>query len=356
MDNRIKNLIFAAGLIFIFYFQVYAESAAQQKIEAERLIKKLQSLTQKPDSNEFKNTIDDLAAIGDPVISIMKKVGGFDNHTNIRVLRKIGTDKAKETLKEVAIVKGNKNSAWAASNFVELIQKKQEAIPLVYSDNPAVQARGLIAIRGIALDANLVSRIGVLITNQSSRSAACGVFEEDSSTTFYEQKIKLITDEVRKTYTIPKARVIAPRGFLTYAQVDLVSYLRALSYMKGPLSSLQKSCESEPNQLTRDCLFIARAMRKDESVKNEIVSIIKERKDTVLRIWAVMGMGEIGTKEDIEFLQSVADTDPYFEYANLPLEPNDPKRKFYRVREVARTIIEKINQRTNQAADANETN
>lgn len=356
MYNRIKILIFIAGLIFMVSIQAYGEQAAQEQIDAERLVRKLQSLYQRPDSNEFTETVDSLAAMGETAISAMGRVGGFDNHTNIRVLRKIGTNKAKDILKEISTGKGHRYSAWAANNFVKLIQEKKEAIPLVYSDNPAVQTTGLIAIRGIALDANLVSRIGVLITDRENKWAAIWALEGDSSINFYDEKIKYISSAIEKAYTIPKAQVIYPRTFYTYSQMDLLYCLQALSYMKGPVSSLQKPCESEPNQLARDCLFIARAMRKDETAKNEVINIIKNRKDLALRIWAVVGMGEIGTKEDIEFLQSIANTDPYYEDVDLPLEPNDPKRKFYRVREAASTSIEKINKRIKQPADANETN
>ncbi|MGB8225452.1 MAG: HEAT repeat domain-containing protein [Sedimentisphaerales bacterium] len=354
MKKKKRILVFVIFcFVFIFISLINAEPNASQSQEskAERLT------TQLVNGQEMDNTIHALVAIGDPAIPALtrhfkaEKQDFSLRHTIIRIMGEIGTDNAKESLKEIAISKNDINpnlKGWAAHHFIKLIRNKEEAVPLIDSNDIDVRSEGLRAIQGIELDANLVSKVGVFLTNneQAIRWSSISVYEKDPSQNFYRQKIDFILRAVDKVYTYTDANKVPFRAYYTFAQLDLQNYINALSNMNGPLSSLQVIHRETLTELAGDVLIIARASKGDKSVKSDIISIIKNRKEMLLRLRAVDSMEKIGSAEDIEFLQSVANTDPYC-YTGSGDVPTPPGQSgiHYPIREVAKGVIQKISKK-----------
>jgi hypothetical protein len=338
---------------------INSENFAQenQTGQPERLTGKLVELTRKPfdeTKKERESTTNALVALGDAAIPAL--INSFDRkdqefgarHEIITTLARIGSDSARENLKRIAVseskdVRDNLKE-WAANRFFEVIKTKSEAVPLLDSNVPGVKTTALLAISGMPLNGELVSKIGPLLNSEvvAVRWAAIKAYEEDPCETFYSQKIKYILIAADDPCTYGDFNKVARLGQYNEARISLQNYINALSNMHGPLIALQQTSQDVKTDLAKGVLIIARANRKDASVKPGIISIIKEpNNDFMLRLSATGSMGEIGTSYDVPFLQSVADTDPYGEknYATPVHE------MIYPVREVAKTSIQKIHEK-----------
>ena len=180
--------------------------------------------------------------------------------------------------------------------------------------------------------------------NHAIRWAATEVLEKDPCVAYYDKKVDAIMQSINRIYSDPNANTKAPRTYLTYAQIDIQNFIKSLSYMEGPLTSLKNKSGKVDGTLKKNILFIARAMRGDSLVKNDIYSIIKDKHDVIIRLWAVRSLGNIGTITDIKLLQNIKEKDEYSCEKDLDV---GAKRSeiYYPVREEAQKSIQKINKK-----------
>lgn len=342
--------------------QANAELTAEEKqiIEADRLISKLVNMSSKQINDtkmEKENTIQSLITIGDPAIPNLLNQFNIDNqdysvrHSIVRILGDIKSDKAKTGLKDIVLTNKNDVGAniklWAASLYIESIQKKEDVVFLFESDNASILSMSLYAAQGISLDAQLLSKVDPFLGNQNKtiRWAATKVYEKDPSTTFYSRKIKSIIHAIDKTYTYSDANDIMPRSHLTYANVDLQNYIQALYNMNGPVGVLQEAVPHASSMLARDSLVISLAMRGDRSIKSKLIHIIIENKNDMLRLMAVKGLGNIGDKDDLPLLHDVSQKDPFcYDRKNVEMHTSASLETIYPIREMAQKSIKNIMQ------------
>jgi HEAT repeat protein len=321
------------------------------------LLEEFIALTHEP-VDEIRQKLDDtinaMAQEGDAVIPEIMDAFNVEGqrfgtrHAIVRVLAKIGSDEAKEQLKQVALSKRedirSNMKEWAASHFIKLIQAKEEAISLLDSNEMGVKNLGLLTIAGIRLDDELLSKIEPLVTSQDRavRRSAARVFELDLSEKFFDRKVNSLLTVLNNLYVFEDPNEISRPGQYNNAQISLQCYINAFSNMKGPMSILQQKSNETPKGLAKDVLSIARANRDDSSAKADIITLIKNPdKNYILRMRALLGMEKIGAEEDIPVLQALANTDPFQEkrMSGSKIE------MAYPVREIAKNVIQRIQER-----------
>jgi len=301
-----------------------------------------------------------LVAMGDKAIpTLMARFNrpGQDSgfrHRAVKVLEAIGTPAAQKALLEIALAKEQEflpsTKAWAASAFIATLDNKSEASRLLESDEELVHNAGLRAIAGQSLDAGLLRRVAQLLASDNDtlrgyavRYNAANVMRKDPSTAFVQTKVDALINAIARAHTFPKADDTYQNTYFTYAEMELNTYIRALSEMAGA-PAVMRYRRPALSGVPRDALTIATALQGDASVLSDVRAILSDPAQGMMRLWAAGGIARIGTQQDIALLQTIAETDTVVRQYYPSLRPPDAAH-YYPVRHAAQDAINRLKTR-----------
>ncbi|MHC4336143.1 MAG: hypothetical protein ACYSUP_05765, partial [Planctomycetota bacterium] len=327
-------------------------------IELEKLLDVLLLSPHRMDAEARKKAdeaIARLVAMGDTVIpSLMARFNrpGQDSgfrHRAVKVLQAIGTPTAQKALLEIALAKDQELlpslKEWAASAFIATLDNKSEAARLLESDEDHVHNAGLRAIAGQSLDAALLRRVAQLLgsDNHTVRGNATKVMSKDPSTAFVQTKVDALISAIARAQTFPKADDTYQNTYFTYAEMELDTYIRALSEMAGALAVMRYR-RPALSGVPHAALAIAGALQGDASALSDLRAILSDPTQGMMRLWAARSITKIGTEQDIALLQTIAETDTVVRQYYPSFRPPDADH-YYPVRHAAQRAVNRLKAR-----------
>jgi tetratricopeptide (TPR) repeat protein len=305
---------------------------------------------------EIDAAIAKLASMGDKVIEPIIREFNLPDQTfafrsiAIQLLQQVGSDKARDTLLKIALGETIKIPSSlkesAASWYISLLNDKSKAGKLLDSSDKGVLNQALLALKGQAVDSALLLRLKeILNLNDMTLSwATASIMAEDPTSTYAQEKVSSIISAINSVPKIPKAEEIYPRSYVTYAEMTYGRYIEALSKIKGADSYLGEQSQRVSSR-TLYCVIIALAKRGDSSVKDGLVKILQDKDAEMFRAWSAQCFGTIGTQDDIQLLQKLADSDPLDRETSSDV-PLPQQKTFFPVRQAAQAAIKEIEKRS----------
>jgi hypothetical protein len=294
----------------------------KDKAIRDKYFEERQRLFQEEEDNR-ERARNELAAMGDEIIDQLIEIykdSKYENHIAI-VLKKIGTQKAKETLLNMAIGQNGFNWSYstAAQNYVEVAKDKKEDIKaLLVSSDSDILGIALQGMKGLTIDVESLKRLDEIMQTKQApdyilRSKAAEVISADKGSGLMREKVSVLVKSLQTIEQLPNAngRFLYDR-FGTIADVTSSDLARALTTMKGADAYLDEATKGLTGNARRWMLAV-RATKGDTSVKGEIRNFIVDPNmldRTLLRSYALRGYAVIGTADDIPFLRNIAESDP----------------------------------------------
>jgi len=267
----------------------------------------------------------ELAAMGEEIIEPllgMYRKGRYRSNI-IRVLKKIGTPKAQSSLLNISLERNGfyNLGTSAAQYYIELAKNKEDIKKLLVSSDDDILDVALQNLPGVTIDSELLKRLDELlqskqyhpVLNFSLRTKAAAVIEADTGSVLTKEKFSAIVKSLDTVEQMPKSNERFQNNEVgTFADRTYWLLARSLEKMKGIDTYLSEATNQRIGN-PRRWLLAVRANRGDSSVKSQIHDSLEDPKmleRTVFRLYALQGYGKIGTTEDIDFLRSIAESDP----------------------------------------------
>jgi len=314
---------------------------------------------EKERKGELDKAIDRLAAAGD--ISLEAIMTKFNQHgtdlvfrqRSVRVFEKMKTPNGRKVLLDIAL--GNTHFkehdvwGWAARAYVRSLEDKSQAAKLLVSDRSDVQNAALLAMKGVSLGPDLLHRLKDLLASpvNAVRWSAARVLGADPGDKFTREKVEMIVGAIERVIQLPNAEQRYPRSSLTHAEVEWHVYIQVLKEMPSADAAL-KEATAETKGVTRKCLLLARGQRGDRSALGGIRDIIQDPDAGMLRAWAALTLGHLGSEKDIPTLKRIAASDPLKRQPGGCPPPPGHAPEMFPVRAAARRAIANIEKRENQ--------
>ena len=299
------------------------ESSAKVKQLLE--VASAQSLSRAIPEDKRELAINELAAMGDDIIVQLAEIYKSDRYKNniVIVLKKIGTQKAKETLLNMALGQNGFNETYstAARQYIELAGEKEELKTLLVSTNSLILSEALLGIKGIKVDADLLQRLDEIlqsvqynpVLNCALRTNAANIIVADTGSELMQEKISAIVKSINTVEKQPKANERYGQTIIgTFADRTYLNLAKALINIKDADKYLSQATSSMTDN-PRGWILAIRANRGDSTEKNELRKIMEDPhmlERTLFRSFALSGYARIGTTEDIPFLRNIAENDP----------------------------------------------
>ncbi|MGE5295461.1 MAG: HEAT repeat domain-containing protein [Solirubrobacterales bacterium] len=274
--------------------------------------------------------VEELAAMGDDIVDwLLREYRApikAPQHKIIVVLARIGTPKARDSLLNIATAPYSNSSqdayaAWAARNYVKITNDKQDLLPLLKSNNPDVISVGLQQMPGVPVDDALLDLLrGYLqstryhpVINFAIRTKAASVLTGDGRSTLIEERVAAIVDSIHTVDDLPMANDRFQSDTTgTFADCTYSSLIEALARIQNATPFLLDAREKADGR-PRAAIVVALARCGDPSVKGELCSILRDPNMvamTNVRHQATRALGDIGTREDLPFLEQLFREDP----------------------------------------------
>lgn len=302
-------------------------------------------------NTEVNRVIKKPKEMGDSGVAlIMKEFGKLrseDRRDAITALSESGSEKACNALLDIAMGKhGQENVEWAAGKYVEALKEKSKSRELLKSQDSAIQHEGLMGLKGGGIDQELSQFLKDMLQSSSLdvRRAAARVIQEAPDHPYTkEMTIALVESAKTVDSALGANQVISTSGLgrCTAAGYAYRCIVEALVCMKKADAGRLKSLTPEESGNSRDCVLIARAWLNDISVKHELKRIFQKSELSPLRSYALAAYDVVGTTDDVDFLNKIAESDP--SAVNSGFMTSDGKiGKIYPNRIKAREIIKQI--------------
>ncbi|MEI6077738.1 MAG: hypothetical protein WCS94_19305, partial [Verrucomicrobiota bacterium] len=244
-----------------------------------------------------------------------------NDYEKVRLIEKINTDAARRALFELAVRIRKDNDCYeaAAAAYVRILPDKRGATNLLQSTDRFVLSSAFRGLQGCKVDDDLWRQLKPLLASQdiNIRLSVFGVLNS-SPTPVPENMIRAVVDssagfdqmpDAQKVILIPTA---SESGYQdTKSGMAYASFAHMLGRWKdASLEMLAKWTPTEAGNF-RDAMLIARALKKDDSLKPELQRIICESSLPSLRVAALWAFANLATKDDLPFLQHVAANDSW---------------------------------------------
>jgi hypothetical protein len=268
----------------------------------------------------------EIAALGDDIIDpLYEKYNESVRYelSAIYVLKKIGTQKAKDTLLNIAMGQNRRKTpdSLAAQTYVAITKDKNEIKQLLSSKNPDILSIALQGIKEIKVDAELLKRLDEIlqsvqyhpVLNCTLRTNAAEVIVADTGSELLQEKVSSIVKSIQTVDNQPKANERYESTIIgTFADRTYLDLAQALIKIKASDKYLSEATSSMTG-IPRGWMLAIRANRGDSSVKSELRKVLDDPTSlerTLLRSFILSGYAKIGTAEDIPFLSNIAENDP----------------------------------------------
>jgi hypothetical protein len=244
---------------------------------------------------EQLNASRELSRMGDSVVEILVeqikkgKDGDFRDRLET-ILSRINTQKAREMRKNL-----NRGRLDSKSGYVV--------------------NEGLIGIKDIELDADLLTKVTACLKNPYRMQDALDVLAADPSSNFPTEKVQAITESMLAQAGKPGMkfgyRNFEGAGIGSVADSIYRKHVWTLSRMKGVDEALRNEITTQPEGIVRDLLKIALALRGDmKSERESLKTFLKNPEYRTLannRLFCVEAFNKFGDKSDLPFLKELAD-------------------------------------------------
>jgi hypothetical protein len=288
----------------------YSEQRQKVFVNHEKLVSKARKL---------------LANQGDVLIEQLI-VRGSQDSTNtsyssnaIKILAEIGTPRSKQTLINIIDlkVKGWDDVESRSAMYCYLqVADPNEASELISTRGSDVLEKTIRKFPELAKEPAVFDRLCKYFysTDFSNRMWVIGTFMYFPPEEKVPERVNAIAESLKTVHQIPNANdryahdAVGTRSDILYAELS-----RGLMNMGHADNDLVR-ITNEMDGLARKWIIATRANRGDASVKEEVISILKDqsiKERTKLRLSCVMALGEIGTREDIPFLKYISENDTY---------------------------------------------
>jgi serine/threonine protein kinase/Flp pilus assembly protein TadD len=303
-----------------------------------------------------------LKPVADDAVDEIMRAFNRDNqafayrHRAVQLLQRLNTTKARASLLDISLGRSAEGltsmKEWASAAYIRIAPDPTAIRKLLASDDSSVLGNALRALKGVAVDEELLRRLIELAifkaeepNSQSlTRILAADVMAADPSGRFAERKIAAIVAAIGQVAKMPDADKVQKLSLGTNSEVSYWRYLRALVEMRGAEEALRKaSGRSEP--LVRDLLAIARAQRGDTAALGDMRRIVEDRQAGLRRAWAAEGLAVVGGPDDLPLLKKLVQSDPLERERMTDVGPPDRKNTYFPVRDAARDAIRQIESR-----------
>ncbi|HPS02888.1 MAG TPA: hypothetical protein PLA90_15220 [Candidatus Sumerlaeota bacterium] len=248
---------------------------------------------------EQLNASRELSRMGDSVVEILVeqikkgKDGDFRDRLET-ILSRINTQKAREVRKNL-----NRGRLDSKSGYVV--------------------NEGLIGIKDIELDADLLTKVTACLKNPYRMQDALDVLAADPSSDFSTEKVQAITQSMLAQVGKPGMkfgyRNFEGAGIGSVADSIYRKHVWTLSRMKSVDETIRNEIGVQPEGIVRDLLKIALALRGDmKSERESLKTFLKNPEYRTLannRLFCVEAFNKFGDKTDLPFLKELANSDPY---------------------------------------------
>ncbi|MBM4035509.1 MAG: hypothetical protein FJ291_27520 [Planctomycetes bacterium] len=268
-------------------------------------------------------------------------------HRAVLALQAIASPKAQQALLDIALGKLPVDTqpslkAWASQAYLAGLKDKAEARKLLASDVDGVLNNALLALKGQAVDAELLARIRELLKSEvlAIRLAAAAVLRDDPGEGLAAAKVAAILDVIRNVPKRAEGDKVWWPGNFTLAEGEYHGYIQALAEMRGadtPLNEITPKLSGPP----RACAVLARAHRGDRTARAGILRLAVDPEAGRMREWAVRALARIGEAGDRKLLETIAATDPLSRERGGCMAPMNQER-FFPVRDAAREALKAL--------------
>jgi hypothetical protein len=277
-------------------------------------------------------------------------------HQAVRVLQRLGTAKARAALLDIALARTadrlSSLHAWAANAYLRAILDKADARELLASNEAQVLNSALLAIKGLPVDEPLVDRIRQITQRKEEggpawmaiRFAAADVLSSDPRAVLLKERVDLVLAMLADVAKMPEPDKVYWPGYLTYSESAYHHMLYDLRQMPAEAGPLLRDACGKGRGVERDVVVMARALRGDAAVRNDVRAILADGQAGLRRAWAANALEAIGSAEDLPLLRKLAETDPFQRDRGgcVGPPPGIREAKFYPVREAAKQAIRAI--------------
>ena len=267
----------------------------------------------------------------------------------IKALQELATDKAKETLIEIA-----KNPGRTAQT---LGPRAVKALAALTDDSTMIsqclestisESRDAAAqeLAGKELSSIAVSRLGELLKTNSwiSHNLVATAFATDTSKQMTHEKINLIVNAIPKVeavITLNKNSLLVEVPWNSQ-EMAMRSYLSALSGIEGGKTYLENQHISSKG-VTQQLIILSLANQNEKKMLCEVRKIVNETDSGFIRTMAVNSLAHIGEPGDIKLLEQIKKGDSFKRTYQAPRDSSETDH--YPVREAAERAIKTIKER-----------
>jgi hypothetical protein len=272
----------------------------------------------------------------------------------IENLKQQNTHSARSTLLEIALSDTVRRdlALHAASVFRHLTTNKLECAALLKSHYPEVQEAGLAGMIGSSFNRSTWDQLKSVMDFGSARSRglAAVVAGYDAGEVPASEKSEALLRGMAGIETAAGATNQVFYGDwrmrFTHYELAYESLILSLGRMPGLyLETLKRLTPSEEGNL-KDCVSVARAFHRDQTVKHELRRIALRSRLILIRSQALAAFIQIGSSDDIKILEQLAREDSAVVEDYLPPHIRSDKdlvlRTYYPLREQAAKVIKKL--------------
>jgi len=243
--------------------------------------------------------------------------------TNYGFIGKLGkekSEKARAALLRIAYGEiGDHYVINAASWFRMSLEDKCLARPLLVADNPEVCDCGLGATKGCHVDGQLFALLKrcLCLDSALTRHNAAWVLAASTDDGLSKAKAELILESMKTTLATKDSKrkitfgtEMAYQNIWPIGEYSLSEQAKLLGKLPGIASETLRLAAPNEDGPVRNYMTLARAYAGDNGVKNDVKRLLKESQSERLRLCAVEAFAALANKDDIPFLQTIAETDP----------------------------------------------
>jgi len=271
----------------------------------------------------------------------------------VRQLKQINSDESTKVLERIATNGFGLNNSGLENQAATAVMdsRPESGWNLLTSKNPTVASLALNVIERAQFDADKMR-----LLNDCQKGArpvirwrAAEIMAAAPAGELARAALQSITQLLAEIPNMPDRDEQFPQGLgsrlpMTVAEAGYLRLYGALTRLKLDNSELHEAL-SRIQGRAQYAFVLALAERGDTSVRQGLIDIVRDKNASLFRAWAVKGLGNIGTAEDLEMLRELAASDSFV------LEPSsvsEVSKPVFLVREASVTAIHSISLRQKQ--------
>ena len=280
------------------------------------------------------------------LLELYKEDGLAQERTQIiNALQALATDKSKETLIEIALNPGM-TAHTLGPRAVKALRALTEDSTMISrcleSTNSQIKDAAAQELAGTKLTPVAVSRLSRLLESSSwiTHNLVATAFTMDTSSQTAHEKIDIIVNAIPRIASVVS---LNKDGSLTEViwdsrEMTVYRYFHTLSGIKDGKSYLESHLK-DANGIAGQLITLSLANQGDNKYRDDVLKIINETDDGVIRYIAIYTLAKIGESEDISMLRKLADTNSF---ERSYISDTEGKKTSFPIREAAENAVRQI--------------